>query len=210
MTTLREIMKSLLQLWHVMATDVARQCDTSATRDIKTVTRRVEQEGDSFLTITLPAFEKDFVRSLDLGKVEPSSFRGFSKNAGSPLPRFLGGLTSQVFDASTGVLLHNPSVDAIAGVRLLTLAFGKVERRCSDGRVARAFAGYVMTDRMVEEWQRKEVGNGPKGQKPFHPLFPGLVPGEFCQLKTCQYTMLTSDFRLVPHWHLRQYTGSML
>lgn len=36
-------------------------CSVDTTRDIETVTRRVGDQGLSFLTITLPAFESDFI-----------------------------------------------------------------------------------------------------------------------------------------------------
>jgi len=134
-------MKSLMSLWRVLATDVARRCGTSAHRDIQTVAMRVRDEGESFLTITLPLFEKDFVRSLELGRIDSANlFKNFEKRGG--LPAFLSGYTSQIFH-SDGTLLDTPSVDCIDAVRQLTLVFGKIERPCSDARVARAMRRYV-------------------------------------------------------------------
>ena len=49
-------MKSLTSLWSVLANELASRCGTSTTKDIKTVLGRVENEGMSFLTITLPSF----------------------------------------------------------------------------------------------------------------------------------------------------------
>jgi hypothetical protein len=45
--------KSLMLLWQRVASEEAAQCHTSTLRDFNTVTRRVEEEGLSFLTITL-------------------------------------------------------------------------------------------------------------------------------------------------------------
>jgi hypothetical protein len=113
--------------------------------DIRTVHRRVEHEGVSFLTITLPAFGKDFERSLELGQVERhlfSSSTSWKKREGG-LPLFLGGFLAQIFDAKSCKLLNNPNVDAILAVRQLTLMFGKILLPCSDARIRRAMDGYI-------------------------------------------------------------------
>jgi len=133
-------MKSLMTLWRELAEESAGWCGTSALRDIKTVMERVEKEGDSFLTITLPQFEKDFVRSLEIGKVGSDLFLGFKKRSG--LPVFLRGFLIQIFDTS-GTLLDTPSIDCIRAVRQLTAGFGKIERQCSDARISRAMRRYV-------------------------------------------------------------------
>lgn len=208
-------MKGLIHLWTELATDVAAQCHTSVTLDVRTFERRVENEGDSFFTITLPSFAKEFERALEQEKVDSSSFPGWRRKKGSPLPSFLVGLTSQVFDASSGGLLATPNVDAVAGIRQLALAFGKIERSCSDGRVNAAFAGYVVTDRTVRDWMELQVDeDGPKGY--VHP-FPNvlswdLVPGERCQMSTCGFSLLRAPFELMvtPHWHLRRTRSLIL
>jgi len=136
-------MKSLMSLWRVMAEESAMICRTSADLDFKKVEVRVKSEGLSFLTITLPAFAKDFEQALDAGSVESDHFVGFSRRGGLPL--FLGGFLSQVFD-SDGALLENPSVDCIRAVRQLCMLFGKVEFPCSNTRIDSAIAGYLETE----------------------------------------------------------------
>jgi hypothetical protein len=59
--------KSLLNLWCVLANELASACHTSASLDFKTVKRRVEHEGMSFLTITLPTFAKDLEKASRKG-----------------------------------------------------------------------------------------------------------------------------------------------
>jgi hypothetical protein len=110
---------------------------------------RSRHEGISFLTITLPAFGKDFERGLDQGWVDRRLFQGFSWKAG--LPRFLGGFLDLVFDRDSGVLLDNPSIDAILAVRQLTLMFGKISLPASDRRRRKAMEGYVKTEQEVRE-----------------------------------------------------------
>jgi len=117
--------------------------------DIKTVRGRVKHEGISFLTISLPSFGKDFQKSLDQGIVDRNSFQGFSWRAG--LPQFLGGFLDRVFDRGSGVLVHNPDVEAIIAIRQLTLIYSKILLPCSPARERDAMSGYVDCDREVKE-----------------------------------------------------------
>lgn len=81
-------MKSLMLLMQEVLEDLGTWCCTSTTRDYNTVARRVEDEGWSFLTITLANFGTDFRKSLSQGYVGHDQFLSFSKAGG--LPRFLG------------------------------------------------------------------------------------------------------------------------
>ncbi len=147
-------MKSLKTLWQWMAEDFAVLCCTSAARDIKTVVSRTEDEGESFLTITLPAMSKAFDKALDAGVVDSSTFAGFHRQKQGPLPRFLGGFLSQIFDPVSGVLLANPSIDCIFAIRQLTAVFAKILIPCSDERVKGAIDGYVECEKEVEAFSR--------------------------------------------------------
>jgi len=141
-------LKSLQILWLKVASECATWCCTSALRDYQTVSERVEHEGDSFLTITLPSFGKDFERSLERGFVGHDLFAGFGWQAG--LPVFLGGFLDLVFDRATGVLLENPDITAIRSIRQLTLMFGKIELPCAPHRVRAALEGYIETEQEVK------------------------------------------------------------
>jgi len=149
--------KSLSSLWRVAANELAAWCHTSATMDIKTVHRRIEDEGESFLTITLPAFGKAFERGLEEGQIDSDAFLGFKMRRG--LPVFMTGFLSQVFDVDSGTLSTNPSVDCIFAVRFLTNLYAKIERPCSNSRVARAMWGYVDCEQEVKDW----VSSAPMG-----------------------------------------------
>jgi len=142
-------MKSLIMFLQCVLLDLGTWCHTSTTRDFKTITRRIEHEGISFLTISLPNFGKDFEKSLDQGFVGHDQFLGFSRTGG--LPRLFGGFLDQVFDRSTGQLRDDPSVPAIHSIRQLTLMFGKINLPCSDARVAKALENYVTCEKEVRE-----------------------------------------------------------
>lgn len=142
-------MKSLIALWSVLADEMASRCCTSATMDIKTVQGRVEHEGLSFLTITLPSFGKDFQKSLDQGIVSRNSFQGFSWRAG--LPRFLGGFLDSVFHRDSGVLLDKPCVEAILAIRQLSLLYSKILLPCSHARERDAMREYIECEKEVKK-----------------------------------------------------------
>lgn len=150
-------MKSLISLWKCILDETGMWCRTSTTRDLETATRRVAHEGESFLTITLPDFGKEFQKALDQGKVAPNMFLSFKRHKG--LPRFLGGYLELVFDRDTGVLLENPSIDAIRSVRQLTLMFGKIKRQCSDKRNADAIKGYLQCEKDLRGFDQRINGD---------------------------------------------------
>jgi hypothetical protein len=147
--TKEDRMKSLMLLWKELADELGQRCCTSTTRDYKTVTRRFEHEGLSFLTITLPDFGKSLERALDEGQVTHDMFAGFSRHGG--LPRFMGGFLERVFDRATGVLLDVPDVDSIFALRQLTLMFGKISVDCSDARRQRAIDKYIECEQEVRD-----------------------------------------------------------
>jgi len=142
-------MKSLLLLWKWLAIEMADQVGASATRDIKTVSLRCENEGLPFLTITLPTFGSDLQKGLDQGYVGSDLFLGFSRTGG--LPKFLSGFLCRVFDRDSGVLLDHPCRQSILYVRQLTLMFAKIDLPCSDTREKAAFRGYVQCEKEMKE-----------------------------------------------------------
>jgi hypothetical protein len=141
-------MKSLMSLWSEVANESATLCCTSATMDINTIHRRVEHEGLSFLTITLPDLGKATEKWLDLGQagIHPS----FNTGRGS-LPLFLGGFFSRVFDRSNGTLLDEPCIDSIIALRQLTLMFGKISFPCTPARIRKAMRNYVKCEQDVRQ-----------------------------------------------------------
>jgi len=143
-------MKSLMSLLQSVLADASIWCRTSTTRDFETISRRVEHEGLSFLTITLPTFSRDLERALDNGVVGPHLFTSFSKKGS--LPRFLGGFCDLVFDRSSGQLLDEPSLDAIFFVRQICLVFKKILLPCSSERESAAYDKYVKCENEVRAW----------------------------------------------------------
>lgn len=146
-------MKSLMSLWSRLAEESASQCCTSARHDINTVMVRVEHEGWSFMTITLPDLGKATRKWLDQGQVTNHS--AFCSERGGSLPRFLGGFFSRVFDRKSGLLLENPCVASISAILLLTGLFGKMELPCSESRQRKAIQNYLKCEQEVRLFDRE-------------------------------------------------------
>jgi len=147
-------MKSLTSLWSITAEDLAVRCCTSATQDVKTVLRRTEHEGLSFLAITLTDYGKVIQKWLDQGRVVPWENSSFKKNSLTGFPVFLQGFLGRLFDPSSGALLDCPDIEAIFALRQLTLMFSKIanpgDGDVSPRRQRRAMSEYVQCERDVK------------------------------------------------------------
>lgn len=141
-------MKSLTRLFLVLLRELGEECGISIDRDWKTIIDRIEHEGLSFLTITLPTFATDFERSLELGEVTSDLFLSFKKKGG--LPVFLSGFLRLVFEDS-GKLKDMPSIVAIRNIRQLTLFFKKIELECTDRRKRKAIQSYLACEKELAQ-----------------------------------------------------------
>lgn len=140
-------MKSLAWLSEQVLADCGTRCGVDPSRDLLTIARRVKNEGDSFLTITLPTFDKAFLKALDTGRLDPAMIPSFGFHRG--LPRFLGGFLSKVFDAN-GQLLDNPCLDCIASIRQICRLHAKVELPCTKRRERKAEQAYIECEHELE------------------------------------------------------------
>lgn len=66
-------------LWAACLEDLGRRCSVDTTLDAEYVKGRIDTEGESFLTTTLPAFGKDFERALEDLAIAPDLFQGFKR-----------------------------------------------------------------------------------------------------------------------------------
>ena len=141
-------MKSLLDVTLSILHDCGMQCGANPFRDGITITRRVKDEGESFLTITLPSFAEAVETALADGCWSPSLAPSFARGRGRCLPRFLGGFTDQIFD-SGGLLRKEPSLHAIAAVRQLCRVSGRLFVVCSSTRVESASRRFLALEQEV-------------------------------------------------------------
>lgn len=148
-------MKSHASDFLVLAANVLRDCAAKCVveysdveRDLVTLKSRVEHEGLSFLTITLPEFGADLEKALDSGQIGPTQFRSFRKSGRAPA--FLRGFLGLVFDRSTGRLLAEPCTISIACMRQVAYTFKKVKLECTPPRVHKALLGFVEDEQIFD------------------------------------------------------------
>lgn len=141
----------LLRIAACVYKDAAAKCPTESPyqeRDLDTLRARVENEGLSFLTITLPQLGADLERSLSKGGIEPGLFRNFRKRL--KVPAFLQGFFAQIFDVGTGLLLPEPCVTSIEGIRQIAYTFKKVKLDCSPKRIRKAIAKFMVDEHELQ------------------------------------------------------------
>jgi len=136
-------MKSLLTLHLSTLRSAAQHCSIGILLDVSYITARWEEEGDSFLTITLPKFAKTLERALDEGSWPAQEPLGFKRSRG--LPTFMSGFLSRIFHKD-GRLLDDPDTDCIWAVRQVCYLSHKIERDCTPERDAAAFDQFIRTD----------------------------------------------------------------
>lgn len=161
-----EILEMMARIYR----DATIRCsaDVSDLRDLMTIRSRVKQEGLSFLTISLPAFCKEFERSLSLGRIDSTAFPGFRREKHGAIPAFLQGMLSLLFDRETGRLLTyegppdegsmqaHPST-LVDSVRQICLAFKKIEWPCTPARERKAIENFKQVEHEVSLFSLPEA-----------------------------------------------------
>jgi len=154
----------LLELFTEIYIDSCDRCDAlqPQERDLETLRSRVEKEGLSFLTITLPTLGQDLERSLELGYIDPTLFRSFRKRG--KIPAFLQGFFGRIFDMWSGRVYEYPRIDlcSIECIRQLAYVFKKIRVPCTSERNARAVAEYKQSEldlRVQVNHERQEFFN---------------------------------------------------
>lgn len=128
-----------------LLTELAEQLSLSATRDLKYIKSRVEHEGLSFLTITLPTFASGLETAIERGFALASDFPAFARKEKGCLPKFLSGFTSYVFNED-GSLKPDALPDAIYAIRQISMYLKKAKIKCSTEREIKAEKSYIRTD----------------------------------------------------------------
>lgn len=135
-------------LWRILL-DVRSQSSDTIDRDFREIESRFEDEGESFLSITLPRLEKALLLGLSRGRLMPSDFVGFRRRSrSSSLPALLQGFFRRIFN-DDGTLLAVPDSSAIFAIRQVARFYYKVEKPCSDQRIRAAYERYETNDASV-------------------------------------------------------------
>jgi hypothetical protein len=100
-------------------------------KTISKIFKRIDSEGTSFLTKTLPRLGKCFDKALAGVHPMNKASHGFRTEAGSELPRFLGELFSRVF-SQDGEVLPDPCTLCVRTLRDVLYLFYKYELPYND------------------------------------------------------------------------------
>lgn len=141
-------MKSVVMLWVACLKEAGDQHHVRIDRDLAYAESRIEQEGDQFLTITLPNFEKDLLTAITQGSIGSNLFVGFRRRGG--LPAFLSGFLCHLFNGD-GELRVDADITVLRTVRQILLLVSKVKCSVAQKRERQALKAYVDTDASLEE-----------------------------------------------------------
>lgn len=141
-------MKSLKGLLCAVLADAGAACSVRTCRDAICVASRLEHEGLSFLTKTLPAFGDWFDQSIEAGYALNQTF--FAKKKSGSLPKFLSGLTELVFQPG-GEIRSLESIDpnAVLYIRQVCRMFKKLRIDCPPKLVKETIDAFVSRDAEV-------------------------------------------------------------
>jgi hypothetical protein len=139
-----------LTILQALLEDASVSTGADVKRDLVTIKSRLEHEGESFLSITLPQFGSSLLASLDSGCIVPEVFHSFKRKRkggkGLAVPCFLHGLVVRVFDEETGNVLENEDIVAINFLWQICRLYAKEKRPCSLERESKAFSSYIDAD----------------------------------------------------------------
>lgn len=146
---MKSYVSNLVDLSTALVKDAFDKCTAEVNdRDLCTIRSRVEHEGLSFLTITLPTLAKDFDIALAQEEIDSTAFRSFKKVG--RIPAFLQGIFSLVFDKTSGRILHEPDISAIEAIRQVGYSFKKIKIECTKERTEKALQKYVESERVFD------------------------------------------------------------
>lgn len=139
-------------VYRAMFKDIAEGIkSTKVERDINYIMSRVGQEGNSFVTITLPTFSKAIIMAIEEGSFSISLLPGFARQKSSCLPKFLSGFTEKVFN-SDGTVKDDFDPDWIYRIRQICDLFKRSNLECADHRKTKAITKFVETDAELPDW----------------------------------------------------------
>lgn len=124
--------KIIAAMLNDVATSHGVEFNSSACRlTIEKVKKRVDKEGISFLTKTLPRLGRALDRALTEEYPLNAVSTGFKPMQNSKLPRFLGELFSRVFNPD-GTILPIPCVSSVSIIRNILYCFSKYKLPYND------------------------------------------------------------------------------
>lgn len=163
----------LLAVWRALTIDTKLSLYVTD-EDLSYIESRVEAEGLTFLTVSLPSLGKSMYRSFETGAL--GTCEGFKRVKGSPYPYFLRKAWEVLFDKEGNLRwhldnldgIHNP-VDSIhveareryssaaACISQLTLMFYKLKMPYSDQQVKDVSTSFIATEEFLDTFSLEEA-----------------------------------------------------
>lgn len=159
-------MKSSKILIQTLIADCGQLCGVSVGRDIIEISHRIDHEGDSFLTITLPELAEGLERALERGSVLRTDFPHFKSGKSVNYPEFLMGFFRKVFDVSN--VRTDADIKAIKAIRQISLLMKKIFEVCPQPAVDAQLQKFIETDNSL-----RDVEASLRLKKSFAYLFEG-------------------------------------
>lgn len=130
-----------------------------ASRDLVTLRSRLVCEGISFITITLPQFEKDLMSCIELEQIVPTSFPRWKREKKAERPIFLGAFIARLFTDDGYLRTDNRDTHSqvLLLLRQILLFSSKIELPTTQNRVQAAIDQYVNTDRDIPDISSKLI-----------------------------------------------------
>lgn len=144
-------MKSHVKLFTTVLREAGQDCGVSTLKDKNSVLFRLSNEGESFLTISLPSYEKSLLSALDMGRVTSDHFHGFRRSGG--LPTLFRGFLRKMFDDHGEIRpTSGEFVRALRRLRQVLLVLSKIELDCSPEREKAVLDQYIETDEEIQSY----------------------------------------------------------
>jgi len=141
-------------LYQAMLAQASIDLEVSTERDNVEIRHRIEHEGLSFLTITLPTLSDSLESGLEAGRFTlPLGFKPYRRKG--TLPALLQGLFKRVFDLD-GKLLDRVCAESIYWIRQICRFFKKPKIPCSPAREEQAIRRFLSVEVDLRE-QRHNV-----------------------------------------------------
>jgi len=138
---------ALFEVLYLDVVDLLDHASVESKLDLMKIRKRIEAEGFSFLTKTLPKAGKHFDKCLQASTY--SQIQGWETIRGSALPKMFGWLLLRVFDAK-GNLLEKPCVKTIKHLRSLYYFMYKLQMPIVDVDAQRVISEFIDTDVALE------------------------------------------------------------
>lgn len=156
-------MRTMLRIWRAMSYDGALACAlpfSRVERDQRSLERIASSRGLGVFLLDLPTLDDILTQLLEHGYAHFQGPLTARRSKSDSRPKFLWDFWNLIVD-DAGVLLSNPSPDAIVAIRNLSKGLSKLEVQCTDARLEKSIQEFHdIEDSIImpnESWADDEI-----------------------------------------------------